>query len=856
MHPLQHHFRSWLPSLSTPPSTALSPHARTIPARKSSHSPATHVLGLHYGSTGAAQSLRKSFLHRMSFLCKDGLLGEAFSLLYEMESEGVPVGPEFYGELLQGCIYERALPPGRQIHARVVKRGDFFHKNDYLETKLVVFYAKCDGPAAASRLFVRQRRRNVFSWAAMIGLHCREGFSEDALVGFCDMMCDGFLPDNFVIPNALKACSAVRLLGCGREIHGFALKMGFGCCVFVQSSLVDFYGKLGSMEAARKVFIQMPEKNVVTWNSMLVGYTQNGLDAEAMKIFHDMRVENVEPTRVTIASVLSASANLQALHEGRQSHAVAVLCGLELDNILSSSLINFYCKVGWTEDAELVFGRTLETDMVIWNLLVSGYVRDGQIDKAFHMYHKMREENLRFDSVTLASILSACADTENLKLGKEGHGYSIRNSLQTDLAVASSTVDMYAKCGRIELARLAFDTAVNRDLILWNTLISAYAQCGLSGEATRLFYHMQLEGVTPDIISWNSVLLGLMRSGQVDEAYDMFSQLQSSGEQPNLVTWTTLISGFAQNGHGQEAIEVFVLMQERGLRPNAASIVGVTMACTDIASLLYGKAIHGYIMRQGLLSSPQPQVVTSLVDMYAKCGNVYLSRKTFDLSPRKELPLYNALISGYAVHGLAEEALALFMHMHEQGIKPDAITFTGLLSACSHAGLVDEGLEVFTKMVSEHNLCPCMEHYGCVTTILARQGNIEEAIKLISEMPFKPDTKILGSLLAACKENHLIELSKYLSRYLFEREPENQVNYVTLSNTYAADGKWNEASKTRGTMKEKGLQKDPGCSWIHLGTDLHTFVATDMSHPQTDLIYEDQETGLLAMPGGHDFDDP
>ncbi|CAA7403078.1 unnamed protein product [Spirodela intermedia] len=809
---------------------SLPPHSKSRPVRKSFHAPAAPLLGLlHHENADAAPTLRKSLLHQMSSLCKDGLIGEAFDFLCDMETEGAPVGPEIYGEMLQACVYERALSQGRQIHARVIKKGDIFHRNEYLETKLVIFYAKCRVSAAALDLFQRQRRRNVFSWAAMIGLLCREGLGEKAVVGFCEMMTDGFLPDNFVIPNALKACSSAQLIGCGTGIHGYALKMGYRGCVFVQSSLVDFYGKSGIVEDARKIFDQMPEKNAVAWNSMLVSYVHNGLDWGAMKAFYDMRTESVEPTRVTIASFLSASANLRALDEGRQSHAVAVLFGLELDSILSSSLINFYCKVGLTDDAELVFSRTLEKDTVIWNLLISGYLQDGQVDKVLRTCRRMVMEDLRFDSVTLSSILSACAGTENLKLGIEGHGYCIRNGLDTDSTVASGIIDVYAKCRKIELARQVFDMAANRDLIMWNTQLSAYANCGLSGEALKLFYQMQLESIAPNVISWNSVILGLLRSNQVDEAYDMLAQMQSAEVQPNLVTWTTLISGSAQKGCGSEAIELFIRMQAAGFRPNIVSILAVISACTEVASLPYGKAIYGYITRQGFCSSPLP-VVTSLVDLYAKCGNIDLAMRIFDASLTKELPLYNAMISGYALHGRAAEALGLFAQMQREGISPDAITFTGLLTACGHGGLVEEGLKLFSEMASTYHVFPGMEHHDCVVTLLTRHGNIEGALEFISAMPFRPDSKTLGSLLAACRLHRWPELGEYLSRQLFETGSEDPA-------PYAVDGRWYEASRTRGDEREKGLRKNPGCSWIQLGGGLHTFVAGDESHPEMDRIY-------------------
>ncbi|XP_024023107.1 pentatricopeptide repeat-containing protein At5g55740, chloroplastic [Morus notabilis] len=775
-----------------------------------------------------------SYFRQISSLCKQGQVPEAVDLFTEMGLRNLRIEPEIYGELLQGCVYERDLSTGRQIHARIVKSGEFVARNEYIETKLVIFYAKCDVYSVASRMFRMVSEKNVFSWAAIIGLNCRMGFCEEALLGFLEMLEFGFLPDNFVVPNALKACGALQLVGLGKGIQGYVLKMGFGECVFVASSLVDMYGKCGALDCARKMFDRMPERNVVTWNSLIVGYVQNGMNEEAIKVFYDMRMEGVEPTQVTMSGFLAASANIGALEEGKQGHGLAVVEGLVLNTILGSSIINFYSKVGLMEDAELVFSSMVEKDVVTWNLIISGYVQFGKVEQAIGVCRQMRTENLRFDSVTLASFMSASADTADLKLGKEGHCYCIRNDLNSDVVVASSIVNMYAKCKRIDCARQVFDSITKGDLVLWNTMLAAYAELGHSGEALKLFYQMQLESVPPNLISWNSVILGFLKNGQVNEAKDMFLQMQSVGVQPNLVTWTSLVSGLAENGFGCEAIFAFQQMQEAGIRPNVVSIVSVLSACIDMTLLQCGKAVHGYSIRHALvLSIP---LATSLVDMYAKCGNIDQAKKVFDITNEKELPIYNAMISGYALHGQAMDALALYSSLEEVGTEPDSITFTNALYACSHSGLVNEGLELFVEMVSKHNIKPSMVHYGCMVNLLSRCGNLDEAFRLITSMPYEPDAHIFGSLLAACRENNNIELAEYLSKKLMELEPNNSGNYVALSNAYAAAGKWDEVENVRYLMKGKGLMKIPGCSWIQIGEESHVFVAGDKSHPKLEEI--------------------
>ncbi|KAM0934949.1 putative tetratricopeptide-like helical domain superfamily [Dioscorea sansibarensis] len=751
-----------------------------------------------------------SFLHQISSLAKQGLNHEAFRILNQMEADEIPVGPEIYGELLQGCVYERALREGQQIHARILKNGYFFSENEYLVTKLLVFYAKCDCSMEAGGFFGRLRRPNVFSWAAMIGLNCRNGFHENALLGFCEMVEIGVFPDNFVLPNALKSCSALQLAGLGRGIHGYAMKIGFGECVYVLSSLVDFYGKCGVLEDAQKVFAQIPERNVVSWNSMLVSFLQNGLDVETLELFSEMRVHGVQPTRVSVTSFLSASANVEAVDEGRQAHAVAVTSGLELDNILGTSLLNFYCKVGLVEDAESVFGCIIDRDVVTWNLLISGYVQDEQIEKAFHTCHLMRE-NFKFDCVTLCSILAACVADGKLELGTVGHGFGIRNNFDSDLLVTSTVIDLYSSCGRMELAQRVFDVATLRDLVVWNTLIFAYAQYGLSGEALKHFYQMQLHGLHPNVVSWNSVILGLFQNRQVKEALDMFSQMQFSGVNPTLITWTTLVFGLALNGRGYEAIRLFGEMLSMNIRPSAVVIVGILLACAYMFSVRYGKVMHGYIMRKGFLSSVS--VAVSLIDMYAKCGSIDLAKKIFDLVSDKELSMYNAMLSGYVLHRQTREALELYQYMQHLGTKPDDITFTALLSACSHAGLADEGLKVFVDMVSVYHITPQKEHYDCMVSLLVKCGSFQEACRIISALPFKPDDRVFRSLLTLCKEHYMIELDeKDMPRHKFMVEPEYSVNYVSFSKIHAAHGRWRGGSRIATLMKMTWLSKDCGSS--------------------------------------------
>ncbi|CAO2183383.1 unnamed protein product [Urochloa humidicola] len=576
------------------------------------------------GSMPAASSLHAALasLSQQHAHSPDSVLRDAFALVARAERQSSPaatvsVGPEVYASLLQCCVAAGSLRAGRQVHAALVKRGPYYCRNAYAGTKLAVFYARCGALADAERAFgaIPAGGRNAFAWAAVIGVRSRSGLHARALDGFAAMLEAGVPADNFVVPTVLKACAGLALARAGMAVHGYAWKAGIAECVYVMSSLVDFYGKCGQMEDARAVFDAMPERTVVSWNSMLMAYIHNGRIDDAVELFYEMRVEGVLPTRVSVASLLSASAELEAIDGGRQGHAVAVSSGLEIDVILGSSMINFYCKVGLVEAAEAVFEQIEERDIVTWNLMIAGYFQDGQIDKAFDTCRRMLETNLKFDCVTLASIIMACIKSCSMMVGSAAHGYAVRNDLDSDRAVARGLIDLYASAGRIEHARQVFNGMSKRDPVLWKVMISTYADCGMSSEALKLLDQMQLEGVSPTAACWDSVISAFIRNGQFKDALGIFNQMLLTKTRPNLRTWSLLISGLSQNGMHQEVTNLCCKMQEVESAPSPTIYSALILAAKTAASVHCGKAIHACIVKRGLLLSRS--VIQSLLNMYS-----------------------------------------------------------------------------------------------------------------------------------------------------------------------------------------------------------------------------------------------
>jgi pentatricopeptide repeat protein len=591
-----------------------------IPAITSSHASKSHDVLVPRPAAASLHAALSSLSQHAH--AHDAALRDAFALVARAEGQSCPaaavsVGPEVYASLLQCCVAAGSLRAGRQVHAALVKRGPYYCRNAYVGTKLAVFYARCGALADAERAFeaIPGRHRNAFAWAAVIGLWSRAGLHARALDGFASMLKAGVPADNFVVPTVLKACAGLGLICAGRAVHGYAWKAGIAECVYVMSSLVDFYGKCGQLEDARGVFDAIPERTVVSWNSMLMAYIHNGRIDEAVELFYEMRVEGVLPTRVSVVSLLSASAELEAVDGGRQGHAVAISSGLEIDVILGSSMINFYCKVGLLEAAEAVFEQMEGRDIVTWNLMIAGYVQDGQVDKAFDTCRRMLETNLKFDCVTLASIVMACVKSCSMMVGTAAHGYAVRHDLDSDRAVACGLIDLYAGAGRIEHARRVFDAMSQRDLVLWKVMISTYTDHGMSSEALKLLDQMRLEGMSPSAACWDSVISAFIRNSQFEVALDIFNQMLLTRTRPNLRTWSLLISGLSQNGMHQEVTYLYGKMLEVESAPSPTIYSAVILAVKAAVSVHCGKAIHACIVKRGLLLSKS--VIQSLLNMYS-----------------------------------------------------------------------------------------------------------------------------------------------------------------------------------------------------------------------------------------------
>eukprot|EP01018_Ginkgo_biloba_P024054 Gb_37629 [translate_table: standard] len=634
------------------------------------------------------------------------------------------------------------------------------------------------------------------------------------------VMGDGNVPvDSDTYASLLQGCVSKRALGEGKLVHAHIVYTGFKPNIFLGNTLLVMYTKCGSLVDALRVLEQMPVRNVVSWTVMIAAYARHGLDQESLALFYRMKRAGTQPNQFTFVSVLSACANLAALEQGKEVHEEINRSGFQPNVFLGSALVDMYVKSGSIENARQVFDKMSKRDVVLWNAMIAGYAQNGDVDEAMKLFQEMPERNV----VSWTSVIAGYA-----RIGNVDEALKLFSKMPERNVVSwNAMIAGYTHNGQIDEALKLFQEMPERNVVSWTTMIAGYAQNGFMGEANHLFKNMPEQ----DVVSWSAMIAGYAQNGHVDEAMKIFQKMPER----NVASWNAMIAGYAQNGYSEKALELFREMQMTGANRNMDTFASVLPACANLAVLERGKEVHEDIIRCGVQSDVFAG--NALVDMYAKCGTVVDACHVFNEMPRRNVVSWTAMIVGYAMHGFGKEALQLFGQMQLSGLNPDHVTFVGVLSACCHAGLVDDGRQYFDCMSRHYNITPVMEHYCCMVDLLGRAGQLDEARVFINKMPIKPDAAVWASLLAACRIHTNIELGEYAAEHLFELEPINAAPYVLLSNIYATSGRWDDIEKVRKMMKLRRVKKKPGCSWIEVNKQVYTFLVGDRSHPQTEEIY-------------------
>lgn len=681
--------------------------------------------------------------------------------------------------------------------------------------------------------------------------------------------------DLFSHPSAilLEMCSTNREL---HQVLTLVIKNGFYTEHIFQTKLVSLFSKFGSLREAAVVFDPIPNKIDELYHTILKGHARNSSLDEALHFFCRMKEDEVPHQVYNFTYLLKRCGEDSDLRRGREIHGQLITIGFQFNLFSMTSVMNMYAKCRLVDDARKMFDRMPNRDLVTWNAMVAGYAQNGISKNALQMVIDMQKESEeRPDSITLVTALPACADLRFLRTGRSIHAYAIRAGFDSLVNIATSVVDMYAKCGSIKSARLVFDRMKVKNVVSWNSMIDGYAANGDSKEAMRLFnqllndnrtgikltdvtvmaalnaagelrdlqqgciIHRLLKGVGlgSKINVMNCLITMYSKCKRVDLAVEVFSILRST-RKATLVSWNAMIAGYAQNDRGTDALNCFCKMQEdeEMAKPDSFTLVNLIPALAELSVLRHARWIHGYAIRHGLDNNVF--VTTALIDTYAKCGGVKLARKLFDSIPIKHVTTWNVMIDGYGTHGMGAAAVELFEEMKNSNVvQPNDITFLCVISACSHSGLVDTGTAYFESMKEDYKLEPRMDHYGSMVDLMGRSGRVEQAWEFIENMPIQPGISVYGAILGACKIYKNVELGEKAANRIFKLDPEEGGYHVLLANIYAAASMWDGYARVRNMMEKKGLQKTPGQTHIEIRNQVHTFHSGCTNHIQTEKIY-------------------
>lgn len=621
--------------------------------------------------------------------------------------------------------------------------------------------------------------------------------------------------------------------------------------LILNTHLVDLYCKLGSTRAARQLFDRFPLRDVVAYAAMMTGYNETGEYAEVLRIFRRMvECEDSAANEFAFTCALHASAAFASELEGKQIHACVVKTLMQSDVFVGTALVNMYARCNQTECAKAAFLEISEPNVASWNALMSGNLASDEVMKLFS---EMRSLDVSPDHMTFASVLRACIDI-SLHSIQQLHGLVAKAmGVEMDVFVGGALFERYLDKGCVCDARKVYDYIHDKDITAVNLAIQAYNRNGHSAEAVGLFYEALATGKEPDEVTMTSILTrisGLKQglqlhalvlkfpiyNGSVSVASSlvrMYTEFHSLDDAtrvfncircPDVVLWTSLISGFSQSGESQDALKLYTLMMsEQQVEPNHYTFSSLLHSCSNLGAMDEGKQIHAQIVKSSCDVESDPFVASGLVDMYAKCGYINEARSIFAKMPERDLASWNTMITALGQHGYADIAIEMFHELLDMpNMEPNHTTFVAVLSACNHGGLVEEGYRYF-QLIRE----PTIDHYACLIDLVGRAGRLDEARNIINDMPFDPNCHIWSSLLAASGIHGNNEVSEYSATQLLLLNPKDPGTYVALSNVYAAAGRWKDANEIRKLMKNQGIKKDPGLSWLRVNGKTHIFYPED-----------------------------
>ncbi|KAM7523037.1 hypothetical protein LguiA_012939 [Lonicera macranthoides] len=672
-------------------------------------------------------------------------------------------------------------------------------------------------------------------------------------------------------PQLLKISINSGNLNLGLCIHGFLLKLGFRNEPFQGNNLINMYAKFGILDCAQQVFDEMPDRNTITWTSLINGYAQiNDVESVFGIAFHMHRIEE-EFNEHTWSVILRACESPDDRIRGEQIHGSVIKTGFCEDVVVRTSLISMYSRCGYLEDAERLFIDLSYADVRCFNLMISEYGRAENSEKAIGVFLDLINCGLEPNDYTLTNVLSTCNGDRDVEEGKQLHGLAVKHGVVGKTSVGNAVITMYGKHGLVEDAENMFRKMAERNLVTWTALISAYVKNGDHRKALRGFLEMVALGVCLDSSCFATVLDGCSENRNLEFGLQVHGIITKLGLLPDVHVGTALVDLYAKCGKLQyartvlnilntksiacfnailagytetqeddddeeeDAMVLFKEMRVSGLRPDSVSFARLLSLSADGVCLVRGQSLHAFAIKTGFVADNA--VGNALITMYAKCGSIQDSYQAFCCTNNYDTISWNALISAYALHGKGEKAVFLFEEMKKERFMPDDITILGVLQACSYSGLWEYGFNLFNIMEAKYGIRPVIEHFACMVDLLGRAGFLSETVDFIDKCPYSDSPLLWRTLVNVCKLCGDLRFGKIASTRLLDLAPKDAGSYILVSNMFAGWGMFDEGSRVRTIMNDLKVSKEAGCSWIEVDNMTHKFLASGKYHPESKDIY-------------------
>ncbi|XP_074289031.1 putative pentatricopeptide repeat-containing protein At3g25970 [Silene latifolia] len=762
-----------------------------------------------------------------------------------------------HGQALKTSLSSSSPSLTDQTYSLFIKSGHVL--DTFLATSLISHFSKAGDFSRSRRFLFDAPRVDTIAFNALLSGYAQ--FHHPCFSLYTTMLSDyRLMPDSYTLSSLIKSCDNLNEI---MIAHVICIKLGFNRSGVLVSGMINKYGKFGCVESAEKCFEECGKLDSVVCTSMINGFVLNYEFEKGKDVFRRMGLLGLGLTEFSLTAVVRA---LREIKEGELIHGFSLKVGYRGSLHLCNVIMNMYARCGSRYSACKMFDEIPYPDVVSWTARIGAASDSGD---AINVFKFMHSNNLETNELTFVNVLSGVEDPKLLFAAKQVHSFCHKAGFLSVISVVNALLSMYQKCGVMDEARRVFDEMALRDSISWNSLIGGYSETGLVSTVLQLLSQMRCIGIRPDQYTLASVLGGVEGADFAILVMQIHSYMIKTGLTLDGSMASCLISSYgkcysfdcakrvlgqlaeAQEidvGHFQvmaasaiaagrplDALECFKSSMLLCSETNGDIFSIVLKACSALTNLGQGKAIHSLALKSGL--GTDMFVETSIIDFYCKCGCISDAQTVFLDTSTGNLAAWNAMIMGYAQHGCYPEVIALFDKMTEQLIKPDEITYLGILQSCCHAGLVNEAQIHLNTMYEIHGLVPCLEHYSSIIDMMGRVGLVKEAKLVIDQMPISPDAYVWQSLLSACNNAGELEIGEVAARELVKLQPENESAYILLSNLYAKACDWEGVRRLRKEMKEKLIYKEAGSSWTEIGGSMSQFRADDISHPDIEKIY-------------------